>query len=114
MEASDKYRKLIGCFETCYSGGVAVAANDHKGMLFFTAANASETSKADVYNYNWEIWMSNRFTATLQDCMVNTPSQSFAYLYNRLFQSTVGSHVCVFGHKGFGSLYESNLGEILQ
>ncbi|MCQ2347592.1 MAG: ABC transporter substrate-binding protein [Paludibacteraceae bacterium] len=114
MEQSGNYRKLIGCIETCFSGGVAKAADDHNGMLFFTAANANETSKADEYNYNWDVWMSNRFTATLQDCMINTPSQSFAYLYNRLFQSTVGSHVCVFGHKGFGSLYESNLSEILE
>ncbi len=114
MEQSGSYRKLIGCIETCYSGGVAVAADNHNGMLFFTAANANETSKADEYNYNWDVWMSNRFTATLQDCMINTPSQSFAYLYNRLFQSTVGSHVCVFGHRGFGSMYESNLGEILE
>lgn len=114
LEQSGHYRKLIGCIETCYSGGVAQAADNHDGMLFFTAANAKETSKADMYNYNWDVWMSNRFTATLQDCMINTPSQSFAYLYNRLFQSTVGSHVCVYGHRRFGSLYESNLGEILQ
>ncbi|MCQ2310496.1 MAG: ABC transporter substrate-binding protein [Paludibacteraceae bacterium] len=113
LEQSGNYRKLIGCIETCYSGGVAAAADDHKGMLFFTAANADETSKSDEYNYNWSVWMSNRFTATLQDCMINTPSQSFAYLYNRLFQSTVGSHVCVFGQKGFGSLYDSTLEEIL-
>ena len=114
LEQSGNYRKLIGCFETCYSGGVAEAADNHNGMLFFTAANANETSKADEYNYNWDVWMSNRFTATLQDCMINYPTQTFAYLYNQLFLSTVASHVCVYGHKGFGSLYESNLGEILE
>ena len=114
LEQSGNYRKLIGFIEACFSGGVAVAADNHKGMLFFTAANANETSKADEYNYNWDVWMSNRFTATLQDCMTNTPSQTFAYLYNRLFQSTVGSHVCVFGQRGFGSLYDSNLKEILK
>lgn len=113
LEQSGNYRKLIGCIESCYSGGVAEAADNHNGMLFFTAANANETSKADEYNYNWDVWMSNRFTATLQDCMINTPTQTFGYLYNRLFQSTVGSHVCVYGHRGFGSLYNSNLGEIL-
>lgn len=114
LEQSGNYRKLIGCIETCYSGGVAEAADNHKGMLFFTAANAYETSKADEYNYNWDVWMSNRFTATLQDCMINTPTQSFAYLYNQLFLSTVGSHVCVYGQRGFGSLYNSYLTEILQ
>ena len=114
LEQSGNYRKLIGCIETCYSGGVAEAADNHNGMLFFTAANANETSKADEYNYNWDVWMSNRFTATLQDCMIKSPTQTFGELYNQLFISTVASHVCVFGHKGFGSLYESNLGEILE
>ncbi len=114
LEQSGNYRKLIGCIEACYSGGIAEAADNHKGMLFFTATNANESSLADEYNYNWNVWMSNRFTATLQDCMINTPTQSFAYLYNQLFLSTVASHVCVYGHKGFGSLYESNLSEILK
>ncbi len=114
LEQSGNYRKLIGFFEACYSGGVAVAADNHNGMLFFTATNANETSLADEYNYNWNVWMSNRFTATLQDCMIKSPTQTFGELYNQLFLSTVASHVCVYGYKGFGSLYNSNLGEILQ
>ncbi|MCQ2343256.1 MAG: ABC transporter substrate-binding protein [Paludibacteraceae bacterium] len=113
LQENRRYRKLIGCFETCYSGSVAQVADDYDGVLFFTAANESETSKADEYNYQTDVWMSNRFTATLQDCMINDRDMLFSDLYYRLFQSTVGSHVCVFGIKGFGSLYTSGLNEIL-
>lgn len=88
-------------------------ADRHKGMLFFTAANDKETSKADEYNYEIDVWMSNRFTATLQDCFAKTPDMSMRDLYFRLFQSTVGSHVCVYGINGYGSLYSTYLNEIL-
>lgn len=114
MERNHQFRKFIGCIETCYSGSVFHVADRHQGTLFFTAANANETSKADVYNYNWDVWMSNRFTATLQDCMNNEPTMTFRDLYYRLFQSTVGSHVCVFGQAGYGSLYTTGLEEILE
>lgn len=50
-----------------------------------SAANDNETSKADEYNRNWKVWMSDRFSATLQDCMKNDPGMSFKDLYYRLF-----------------------------
>lgn len=113
LENSGNYRKITGCIETCYSGSVFNVADRHKGMLFFTAANDKETSKADEYNYEIDVWMSNRFTATLQDCFAKTPDMSMRDLYFRLFQSTVGSHVCVYGINGYGSLYSTYLNEIL-
>ncbi len=111
LETKHKYRKITGCIETCYSGSVFNAADHHDGMLFLTAANGMETSKADEYNYEMDVWMSNRFTATLQDCMTNTPDMSMRDLYYRLFQSTVGSHVSVYGIHGYGSLYTTFLDE---
>ena len=113
MENRGNYRKITGCIETCYSGSVFDVADQHNGVLFFTASNGQETSKADEYNYNMDVWMSNRFTATLQDCFVKDPDMSMRDLYFRLFQSTVGSHVCVYGIDGYGSLYSTYLDEIL-
>ena len=86
LQNNGNYRMLIGCIETCYSGSVFKAADDHEGMLFFTAANENETSKADDYNYDMDVWMSNRFTATLQDCFINSPDMAMSELYYRLFQ----------------------------
>jgi len=113
LENNGNYRKITGCIETCYSGSVFNVADYHNGMLFFTAANEMETSKADDYNCDMDVWMSNRFTATLQDCFINSPAMSMRDLYYRLFQSTVGSHVCVYGINGYGSLYTTYLDEIL-
>lgn len=113
VEQKGKYRKITGFIETCFSGSVFNVADNHNGMLFFTAANSQESSKADEYNYEMDVWMSNRFTATLQECFIKEPDMSMRDLYYRLFQSTVGSHVCVFGINGYGSLYSSYLDEVL-
>lgn len=82
-------------------------------IIVFTAAGEDESTKGDGYNPNWKVWMSNRFSATLQDCMKNEPKMLLSDLYYRLFQSTVGSHVKVYGIDGYGSLYTHSLGEIL-
>lgn len=114
MQRKHNYRKINAFIEACFSGSVANVVNNHDGMLFFTAANEQETSKADEYNIDIEVWMSNRFSATLQDCMATEPDMLLRDLYFRLFQSTVGSHVCVYGINGYGSLYESSMREFLK
>lgn len=111
LEDAHAYRRLLWLVETCYSGGVACAADGHHGMLAITAANANETSKADVHDLETDIWLSNRFTATLHDCLTTDPSISMRDLYYRLFQNTVGSHVCVFGANGYGNLYTGTMAE---
>ena len=55
------------------------------------------------------VWMSNRFSATLQNCMKTDPDMALSNLYYMLFQSTVGSHVHVYGIQGYGSLYSHTL-----
>ena len=113
MDANGRFRQALWFIETCYSGSVAKAADKHSHTLIFTAAGEDETSKADEYNRDWKVWMSNRFSATLQDCMKNEPDMPLRDLYYRLFQSTVGSHVHVYGIDGYGSLYKHSLTEIL-
>lgn len=113
IEAKGNYRQGIWFVESCYSGSVAKAADNHKHLIVFTAAGEDETSKGDEYNPNWKVWMNNRFSATLQDCMKNEPDMPLRDLYYRLFQSTVGSHVNVYGIEGYGSLYTHSLKEIL-
>ena len=113
LEEARSYRRLLWFAETCYSGGVASAADNHRGVLAFSAANANETSKADIHDPEAEIWLSNRFTSTLHDCITQTPSISMRDLYYRLFQNTVGSHVCIFGSNGYGSFYKSSMAEFV-
>ena len=112
MEKVGNYRQSIWFVESCYSGSVAKAADNHNHIIAFTAAGEDESSKGDEYNPNWKVWMSNRFSATLQDCMKSNPKMALSELYYRLFQSTVGSHVHIYGIKGYGSLYNHTLEEI--
>ena len=64
MHQNKCYRKLLMMVEACYSGGVLEKCEGVPGMLFITAASGNETSKADVFNSDMKIWMSNRFTNT--------------------------------------------------
>lgn len=108
------YRKLLCLIETCYSGSVFDAVEGLPGILAITAANANETSKADVYNCDLEVWMSNRFTLTFQDCIVKNPSITMRELYYRLFNNTVGSHVTVFNEENYGNMYTNTMREFLE
>ena len=112
MEKVGNFRQSIWFVEACYSGSVAKAADNHNHIIAFTSSGEDESSKGDEYNPNWKVWMSNRFSATLQDGMKTDPKMALSDLYYRLFQSTVGSHVNVYGIKGYGSLYSHTLEEI--
>ena len=70
-------------------------------------------SKADVHDISNDIWLSNRFTAMLHDCLTTNPSISMRDLYYRLFQNMVGSHVCLYGTEGYGNLYTSTMAEFV-
>ena len=108
-----RYRKLIMLVEACYSGGVMETSEGVPGMLFITAARADETSKADNYNGDLRVWMSNRFTSTLLAQISENPAVSLRDLYYRLFINTVGSHVMVYNAPMFGNLYSSDMAEFI-
>ena len=114
MHQENKYRKILCLIETCYSGSVFNAVEGIPGVLAFTAAGPSETSKADIYNEDMGIWMSNRFSATLEDCITKSPGISMRDLYYRLFTNTVGSHVMLYNASGYGNIYRESMLEYLK
>ncbi|MDR3194278.1 MAG: ABC transporter substrate-binding protein [Tannerella sp.] len=113
MSSEQRYRKLLCLIETCYSGSVAQACEGIPGLLFITAANASETSKADIFSDELGVWMSNRFTSTLLEQLNASPQISLRDLYYRLFINTVGSHVMVYNARNFGNIYNNTMEEFL-
>ena len=113
MRAGGKFRKLLCFTEACYSGSVMSAAEGIPGVLAFTAASPTETSKADTYSTQLGVWMSNRFTATLQDCITNAPDISMRNLYYKLFTNTYGSHVMVYNTAGYGNIHRESMEEFL-
>ena len=107
------YRKLLMMIEACYSGGVAGVCEGIPGALFITAANGEETSKADVFNGDMKVWMSNRFTSTFIQQIAENSSISMRDLYYRLFMNTLGSHVMVYNAGNYGNLYSSSMSEFI-
>ena len=113
MHQNKCYRKLLMMVEACYSGGVLEKCEGVPGMLFITAASGNETSKADVFNSDMKIWMSNRFTNTFIEQIGANQSIGMRDLYYRLFINTVGSHVMVYNAQNYGNLYTSNMSEFI-
>lgn len=113
MREKKSYRKLLFMVEACYSGGVMEKCEGIPGMFFITAANRDETSKADVFNTDMGIWMSNRFTSTFIQQITADRDVSIRDLYYRLFISTVGSHVMVYNNSLFGNLFTSSMTEFV-
>lgn len=107
------YRKLLMMVEACFSGGVLEQCEGVPGMLFITAANGDETSKADVFNSEMKIWMSNRFTSTFIEQITADKSIGMRDLYYRLFINTVGSHVMVYNAHNYGNLYTADMSEFI-
>ena len=114
MESGKTYRKLLCLIEACYSGSVMSATEGNPGMLALTAANPTETSKADLYSPELKVWMSNRFTATLEDCIINSPNITLRDLYYRLFINTVGSHVMTYNVRNYGNIHRETMKEFLK
>lgn len=108
------YRKMLWLVETCYSGSVAQASVGVPGVLFITATDENETSKADIFSDRLNVWMTNRFTSTFQSLITADPDILLRDLYYGLFQNTVGSHVTVYNDSLFDNLYRCSFSEFLQ
>lgn len=113
MREKRNYRKLLMMVEACFSGGVMEQCRNIPGMLFVTAANGDETSKADVFNGEMKVWMSNRFTSTFIEQITENKNIALRDLYYRLFINTVGSHVMVYNAENYGNLYSTDMSEFI-
>ncbi|WP_367276731.1 C13 family peptidase [uncultured Parabacteroides sp.] len=113
MREKRSYRKLLMMVEACFSGGVMEQCRNIPGMLFVTAANGDETSKADVFNGEMKVWMSNRFTSTFIEQITENKNIALRDLYYRLFINTVGSHVMVYNAENYGNLYSADMSEFI-
>ena len=113
MDRRDNFRKQIWFVESCYSGSVLNVCSDIEGIVAFTAADANETSKADIFNSSLGVWMSNQFTYTLRDEITKDSSISLYNLYCKLFINTLGSHVMIFNEDNYGNVITNNMEEYL-
>ena len=107
------YRKLIGFIETCYSGSVLKATEGIPGMLFFTAANELETSKADMFSYDMLTYLSNRFTRIFIERITADKNIALRDLYLDMFRNTLGSHVMIYNAPNFDNIYKCTMQEFM-
>jgi hypothetical protein len=113
MDGRDNFRKQIWFVESCYSGSVLEVCQGVPGVLAFTAADANETSKADIFNSALGVWLSNQFTYTLRTEITNCPSISLYNLYHKLFVNTLGSHVMIYNEDNYGNVITNTMEEFL-
>lgn len=106
-----RYRKMLWLVEACHAGSMAAGGDGYPGVLYMTASNAYENSKADIYSPTLCTYMSNRFTATLEDELTGNITVSLRDLYYKLFRNTVGSHVTIYNQKNFDNLFRCTLEE---
>jgi glycosylphosphatidylinositol transamidase (GPIT) subunit GPI8 len=108
------YRRMMLAVETCYSGRWGEALDGIPDVLVLTAANAIESSKADVHDRDLGVYLSNAFSRTFRRTVEAKPNITIYDLYRELFKTTQGSHVSIYNQKQYGSVYTENMGEFLE
>lgn len=106
-----KFRKMFAIIETCYSGVVAQDCTGIPGLLMMTAANPYEPSKADAFDNELVVYLSNTFTSSILTQFERNPNSIIYDLYLHVFDKTQGSHVMIYNAEHYGNLYMNNMGE---
>ncbi len=114
MNEERRYRKILFVMDACYSGSIGEACTGIPGALFMTAANAYESSKADMKDPEMGIWLSNGFTRAFQEAIDETPDISLSDLYYKLARQTIGSHATVYNVEHYGNMYSNTMKEYLK
>ena len=111
MFSDMQFRKMFAIVETCYSGRVAQGCIGIPGLLMMTAANPYETSKADAFDSELQVYLSNTFTSSILSQFETNPNTIIYDLYLHAFDKTNGSHVMVYNPDYYGNLYLNDMSE---
>lgn len=113
LHEENRYRKLMFVLDACYSGTIGEACEGIPGVLVFTAAHSNESSKADVFDNDLHVWLSNGFTRTFRDEVKADPDISLRDLYYKTVRGTKGSHPRIYNADNYGNMYRETLREFL-
>ena len=108
-----QYRRMLLAVEACYSGLWGEAVSGLPDVLVLTAANAYETSKADVYDAEFRTFLSNAFARTFRAIISKEPDVLLRDLYNSLARATSGSHVSLYNIEQYGSVYNNDMSDYI-
>ena len=111
MGSERHYRRLMFALETCYSGLWGEALTGLPQVLVLTAANSTESSKADVHDLDLGIYLSNAFARTFRNYVNEQPDIAIYDIYRQLARTTVGSHVTIYNQTNYGSVYTETMSD---
>ena len=110
---SRMYRRIMFAIETCFSGQWGEVLMGQPDVLVLTAANAQESSKADVHDRDLGVYLSNAFARTFRRLIGGNHEISIYDLYRELYRTTKGSHVMIYNQQEYGSVYSEKMSEFL-
>lgn len=113
LSKEKRFRKLLFVLDACYSGTIGEACEGIPGVLVFTAAHANETSKADMFDNDMHVWLSNGFTRSFCDKITNEPGISLRNLYYDCVRGTKGSHPHIYNADNYGNMIRENMSEFM-
>jgi hypothetical protein len=76
-----------------------------------TAAKPYEPSKADAFDDELQVYLSNTFTSSILSQFERQPQCTVRDLYLHAFDKTQGSHVMVYNAEHYGNLYLNGISE---
>lgn len=113
LNTEKRYRKLMFVLDACYSGTIGEACEGIPGVLVFTAAHSNESSKADVFDRDLNVWLSNGFTRTFRDEVTANPDITLRELYYKTVRGTKGSHPRIYNSSNYGNMHHETLRDFL-
>ena len=105
------YNQTFSCSDTTHGDILAQGCMGIPGLLMMTADNPYETSKADVFDNELQVYLSNTFTSSILSQFETNPNSIIYDLYLHAFDKINGSHVMVYNPDYYGSLYLNDMSE---
>ena len=108
-----QFRKLLIAAEPCYGERVIRAVEGLTGVLAMSGASAAEQSWADHWNNDARIWMCDRFSLNLVNCLTDNPQSNFRDIFLYCAQHTLGSHAKIVNAEHYGNLFTTGPAEFI-
>ena len=111
--AQMQFRKLLIAAEPCYGECVVQTVEGIPGVLAMSGASAAEQSWADHWNNDARIWMCDRFSLNLVNCLTDNPQSNFRDIFLYCAQHTLGSHAKIVNAANYGNLFTTGPAEFI-